>query len=693
MMDANEIKKELDNWKTELYFNLEKDTNKKEELFLISEYWLDNYEKYITRSIEEKGDDMEDLLEMINHNNILLEIFSETDIKNEKLPKVFPLSKNCKKIMTLDGINAISSIGYYDNHLLLLQILHQIYCFFFLDNKSRIRQGYLTIKNIKKEDNLIKDLKTQGVFKFMKKKEDECNDGILEVNKSDYRIYILDVLKPKKDNNNEESIRNRRRANTGFLNMKGNFGDKLQFTFGKRAYKIDKTIKLDVHEKMGSIKDCFKKIISIFKITKDIIKKTDKNDKKQINTGKINLEINVEKIGDNNVLSKHKRIKTEVNREVKSTKEFFPPIEPKEEKLSKKYLAKPNKPNEPKLAPTTEIKKNIIRSSPGLIGLGNIGATCYMNATLQCFSNVRRLRNYLFDNYKNVKNKKISFALVNVLENLWYNRNIQYFEPYYFKDVISDMNPLFKGIAANDPKDLILFLLETMHKELNIAPKKKIPNNYTANNQIFVQVFNEFINNFMNENRSIICEEFYGCTNSMTTCWNCKCTVHNVQAINILFFPLEEVRKFMNYQNNYVRIEDCFKYYEKQEIYPSFYCNNCRQIVPDHNQSKLIYTPPTLIVNLNRGRGIQYNVNIVFDEYLNIQNYIYANNGYYFYELIGVICHFGTNDMGGHFIAFCKNSDNCEWYEFNDSLVYKRDFNYVKSHYLPYVLFYSYIRL
>ena len=29
------------------------------------------------------------------------------------------------------------------------------------------------------------------------------------------------------------------------------------------------------------------------------------------------------------------------------------------------------------------------------------------------------------------------------------------------------MNPLFKGIQANDSKDLILFLLETMYNELN----------------------------------------------------------------------------------------------------------------------------------------------------------------------------------------------------------------------------------
>ena len=43
------------------------------------------------------------------------------------------------------------------------------------------------------------------------------------------------------------------------------------------------------------------------------------------------------------------------------------------------------------------------KSNPGLIGLLNIGAVCYMNTTLQSFSNVGRLRTYLLnkDMYKN----------------------------------------------------------------------------------------------------------------------------------------------------------------------------------------------------------------------------------------------------------------------------------------------------
>jgi ubiquitin C-terminal hydrolase len=36
------------------------------------------------------------------------------------------------------------------------------------------------------------------------------------------------------------------------------------------------------------------------------------------------------------------------------------------------------------------------------------------------------------------------------------------------------MNPLFEGIAAGDSKDVILFILETIHRELN-TKKSLVP--------------------------------------------------------------------------------------------------------------------------------------------------------------------------------------------------------------------------
>ena len=348
-----------------------------------------------------------------------------------------------------------------------------------------------------------------------------------------------------------------------------------------------------------------------------------------------------------------------------------------------------------------EYEEPINIKAKGLVGLANIGATCYMNATVQCFSNIPRFRNELLSNsvYKDLYNnrnynKKLSFALAEVFKNLWLNNSINYYSPDYFKEVISEMNPLFKGIVANDSKDLILFILETMHNELNSCTQGAYINK--TNNLDFFSVFKEYEKYYKQNNKSIVSNEFYGFYSSMMKCCSCNTVTHNVQTMNILFFPLENVRKFIQTPFNFVTLENCFEYYEAPELLKDsnqIFCNYCNRDSTAYSQSKIIVAPKTIIINLNRGKGLQYNVGIQFKEFLDLKKYIFNNKASpNYYELVGVISHLGSNDMGGHFIAFCKNSFDCQWYKYNDAQVNLSSFKEITSIGLPYVLYYSYIQ-
>ncbi|KAG9279156.1 ubiquitin carboxyl-terminal hydrolase 20-like, partial [Astyanax mexicanus] len=41
------------------------------------------------------------------------------------------------------------------------------------------------------------------------------------------------------------------------------------------------------------------------------------------------------------------------------------------------------------------------------------------------------------------------------------------------------------------------------------------------------------------------------------------------------------------------------------------------------------------------------------------------------YDLYAVVCHAGTLS-GGHYYASIKSFEECQWYEFNDSMVYPK---------------------
>jgi len=351
-----------------------------------------------------------------------------------------------------------------------------------------------------------------------------------------------------------------------------------------------------------------------------------------------------------------------------------------------------------------EIKFNF--SLPPKIGLQNIGATCYMNATLQCFCHIEKFVNFfkyskqVISMVRNNKNSLTSsFKLL--IEKLWPNNyNESYSQKYYtpeeFKNKISKMNPLFEGIAANDAKDLVNFIIMTLHEELNKAKKCDINNNNILDQRDQQLMFNNFTKNFTSKNQSIISDLFYGINCNITQCTNCNSNIYNYQIYFFLVFPLEEVRKFKtnNFISNSVNIYDCFDYDKKVNFMfgeNSMYCNYCKQNSNCKMCTCLTTGPEILILLLNKGHGIEFNVKINFMEDLDLSNYIQLKNTGVKYKLIGVITHMGDSGRVGHFIAYCKDPISQSWYKYNDKIVSEvQNFqNEIVNSAMPYMLFYQ----
>ena len=349
-----------------------------------------------------------------------------------------------------------------------------------------------------------------------------------------------------------------------------------------------------------------------------------------------------------------------------------------------------------------------------------------------------------------------------LIDNLWpthynqnhsYNSNNYYYAPNDFKNKISKMNELFKGVQANDAKDLVNFIIMTLHEELNEKQKQNININiqgYQDNEQYVLQCF---YNMFNAENKSIISDIFYGYSHTLTKCSNCPFYKHNFEVYFFLIFPLEEVRKFkiqeltnknliinqnlmnpnmmnmnmnmgqnmmnmnmgqnmmnmmqMNQQefqnnlnkikilqNNSVDIFDCFDYNQKIENFVgenAMYCDRCRAQLPATFQTKLHTGPEVLILVLNRGQGIQFKVKMQFYLQINLCYYIQNQASGCIYDLVGVVTHMGESGGSGHFIATCRSPIDNNWYKYNDDLVFPvADFNQeILNYAMPYILFYK----
>ena len=372
-----------------------------------------------------------------------------------------------------------------------------------------------------------------------------------------------------------------------------------------------------------------------------------------------------------------------------------------------------------------------------------------MNATLQCLCNIKPFVEFFKYNKqlkniveKDIKNEKLSSSFKLLIQNLILSPNIPKKSSYSaleFKNKISRMNPLFEGVAANDARDLVDFLLVTLHEETNRPAPSPVGNNQendimsklflmylhnkinTAhpspvdNNQGNMSIdqkkkepnFNKFFQEFKQNYRSIISDLFYALNCKIIQCGYCKKMSYNYQIYFFLIFPLEEVRKYKlmnntqvknndfnnNAINNIVDIYDCFAY--NQKIYlmvgeNRIYCNYCKETYDASYQTLLTSGPRILIIILNRGKGIEFNVKINFYLELNLNNYIELTDLAWKYELFGVISHVGESGMGGHFIAYCKKDDYHQWFKFDDSIV-KPVYNFgneVLNDPMPCVLFY-----
>jgi len=182
----------------------------------------------------------------------------------------------------------------------------------------------------------------------------------------------------------------------------------------------------------------------------------------------------------------------------------------------------------------------------GIVGLRNIGNTCFMNSTLQCLMQSPWLSEFfLRDGWKSDLNRenplgkegRVAEQYGALVQNV-FSDEYRVIEPRDFKKVIGEFAPRFMGWQQQDSQELLAFLLDGLHEDLNRVKDKPYTENVESNGRDDNIVANETWTTYLKRNDSIIVDKLQGQYKSKLVCPSCGRTSITFDPFMYLTVPL-----------------------------------------------------------------------------------------------------------------------------------------------------------
>ncbi|XP_062082489.1 ubiquitin carboxyl-terminal hydrolase 8 isoform X2 [Humulus lupulus] len=167
--------------------------------------------------------------------------------------------------------------------------------------------------------------------------------------------------------------------------------------------------------------------------------------------------------------------------------------------------------------------------SLGLTGLQNLGNTCFMNSALQCLAHTPKLVDYFLGDYGREINHEnplgmdgeIALAFGDLLRKLW-APGATPVAPRVFKSKLARFAPQFSGFNQHDSQELLAFLLDGLHEDLNRVKCKPYLEVKDGDGRPDVEVADEYWQNHLARNDSIIVDVCQGQYKSTLVCPICR---------------------------------------------------------------------------------------------------------------------------------------------------------------------------
>ncbi|TGZ68832.1 hypothetical protein CRM22_004061 [Opisthorchis felineus] len=320
-----------------------------------------------------------------------------------------------------------------------------------------------------------------------------------------------------------------------------------------------------------------------------------------------------------------------------------------------------------------------VHPNGGLVGLNNLGNTCFMNSIIQCLSNTHPLLEYcISERYANDLNKSSTMrgnlftAYASLMNELW---DPDMFEsstsPMQFKTQIQRFAPRFVGYSQQDSQEFLRYVLEGLHNEVNRVTKRPHPvtPDYAAEDKLADRDKADlYWKRYLSMDNSAIVDLFVGQLMSTLECAECGFKSTTFDPFWDLSLPIPKKAN--------VNIMDCLRLFTSKEDLDGHerpMCGRCKVRRRCTKHFSLQKFPRILVLHLKRFSGERFRskMSVLVDYPLNDLNLSEfaspsCQQRYARYNLYAVSNHSGSV-YAGHYTAICRHHYRNSWYDYNDS--------------------------